>query len=146
MRHGLIVAFLVILAGLTIACSGNVSFTSSLPPVGVGASTPREALVEKDIGLQEETVTILATILDQASLNNAKPKLTKVVNQHNGYKQDLQKLGPTPLQESQAIARKYGDRSKTAKENLAMEMTRVNSTVPGGGEVYRQMLDLWQGL
>jgi hypothetical protein len=146
MRNGLMVCSLVILALLVLACSGNVSFNTSVPAGGVGPSTPREALVEKDLALQEEGTTILATIVDQASLNKAQPKLTKLVNQHNTYKQDLQKLGPTPLQESQAIQKKYGDRSKAAKGNLAKEMTRVNSTVPGGGEVYRQLLDLWQGL
>jgi hypothetical protein len=143
-----LVLVLVPVLALIFSCAGNVSFNGSTPTGGaitVGNS-PRETLVEKDIGLQEQATAILATIQDQQSLNSSKAKLSALVAQHNINKAELQKLGPVPLNEGKAIANKYGDRSKTAKQNMAREMARVNSTIPGGGEVYTMVLDLWQGL
>jgi hypothetical protein len=137
---------LVALAGMALACSGSVNFTAPAGPGGSLFTTAREALVEKDIALQEEAATVLAAVQDQPSLNNARPKLTELTNKHQAYKGELQKMTPATIQETQEIMRKFGDRSKVAKGNLAKEMTRVNSTIPGGGDVYRQLLELWQGL
>ena len=146
MRHAIIACPLIALAVFALACSGNVAFNTSGPAGGSLLNTPREALVEKDLALLEAATTVLKGVTDPVSLNNAKPKLTVLVNQHNNLKADLQRLGPTTLQETKVILQKFGDRSKATKQNLSVEMTRVNSTIPGGDEVYRQLLDLWQGL
>jgi hypothetical protein len=143
MRRCFIVCGLSGLTVLVLACSGKVNVT---PPSAIGPSTPREKLFVADVALQEEAASILATVVDQASLNRAKPKLTTLVSKHDKLKQDMQKLTPATLQKAAEVRRKFGDRSKAARENLSKEMTRVNSTIPGGGEVYRQLLRLWQGL
>jgi hypothetical protein len=143
MRSGFIVFSLAGLVLLILACSGNVKVD---PPARIGPDTPRESLFVKVIELQEEAAALLTTVVDQSSLARAKPKLTALVAKHDGYKVDMQKMGPATLQESSEIRRKFGDRAKLAAGNLAREMTRVNSTIPSGGEVYRQMVGLWHGL
>jgi hypothetical protein len=143
-----LVLVLVPIGALIMSCAGRFTSGGTAPAGGSFsiAGTAREVLIEKDLGLQEQATTILTTVQDQQSLNTAKPKLTALVTQHAINKAELQKLGAVTLSESKALANKYGDRSKSAKQNMAREMTRVNSTIPGGGEVYVQLLDLWQGL
>jgi hypothetical protein len=137
------VGCLVGLAVLVLACAGKVKID---PPTKIGPDTPRESLFVKSIELQEEVTALLANVVDQASLNKAKAKVTELAARHDKQKEELKKLGPATLQETDEIRRKFGDRAKAAKEALAREMTRVNSTIPGGAEVYRQLLGLWQGL
>jgi hypothetical protein len=146
MCKGVISCFLFVFVACTVACSGNVGFTP--PPPGAGGvnmsgSTPREALLEKDIAVLEEASATLTNIKDAASLNMARPKLNDLMQKHKDINQDAAKLGlPTP-QEKDAMVRKYGDRIKMAKGNLTREMVRVNQ-IPGGGDVYRQMVELGQ--
>jgi hypothetical protein len=117
------------------------------PAAGLLAATPREALVEKALGLQEDGAVLLASIVDQASLDRAKPRLAALVDAAKQCKAELQKLGPATPQEQQLITAKFAARSTAARQNLAREMTRVNSTIPGGGAVYRQVVEgLWKGL
>jgi hypothetical protein len=136
----------LVLAGCQVKTEVKTSGFVGAAPSPPGAATPREALVEKDLALQEEAGAVLANVKDPASLASAKPRLAELAARHKQHKEELGKLGNTTVPELQEIGRKFGDRSKAAKANLAREMARVNSTVQGGGEVYVQMLDLWKGL
>jgi hypothetical protein len=149
MHKTLAIGALFVLAALAVACSGNVRFTAPPPAPGttgssnLGASTPRETLLEKDIGVLEDVASTLSNIKNQNELNTAMPKLNDLLQKHKDINQEAQKLGAPTAQEKDAMARKYGDRIKTAKDKLTLEMVRVNQ-IPGAGDLYRRLAEFRQ--
>ncbi len=115
MHKTLAIGSLFVLAVLAVACSGNVRFTAPPAPgtttgsSGLGASTPRETLLEKDIGVLEDVGSTLSNIKNPNDLNAAMPKLNELLQKHKDINQEAQKLGAPTAQEKDAMRSKYGD-------------------------------------
>src|ERR1700677_4762117 len=113
MRKAIIAGILFVFVACTIACSGNIGFTP--PPASpgggiLGSNTPREALLDKDLGVIEEIIVTLKTMKDQTSVNNARPKLNDLLKKHADIQLEAQKMGqPTPA-EKDAMKSKFGAR------------------------------------
>lgn len=148
MRKAIAVGSLLLLAAFVVACSGRVGVTTPSGTTTSGgtpldSTTPREKLLEQDLGVLDDVVATLANAKNQNDLNAAKPKLTELFQKHKDIKEDAKKLGePTP-QEKGEMARKYGDRVKTAKGKLNEEMRKVLQ-LGGGGDLYRQLVEFNQ--
>jgi hypothetical protein len=150
-RKALTICLLIVPAALAIACSGSFNVTtpsnSGGPNTGIvsiGASTPREKLLEKDIGVLEDVVFALSNIKTQNDLAPAMPRLNDLLDKHKNINQEAEKLGVPTKHEKDEMFRKYGERIKTGKGKLAAEMVRVNQ-LPGAGDLYRRLAEFNQG-
>jgi hypothetical protein len=149
MRHGFLALSLAAFVVLAVACSSYWSKSTSSSPSGgdsgggtPSTKTPREALLDKDLGVLEEVISTLVTVKDQASLVAPRPKLNELVKKHNDIKQDAKKLGAPTQQEKDAMLKYYGDRQAAGKKKLTTEMGRVLGLgSPEAQAVYGQMVE-----
>ena len=151
MRRALTICFAIVVAALALACSGSFNVTTpsnsgrgNTGIVNLGASTPREKLLEKDIGVLEDVVSALSNIKTQNDLNAAMPRLNELLDKHKNINEEAAKLGPPTKQEKDEMVRKFGDRIKADKGKLAAEMVRVNQ-IPGAADLYRRLAEFNQG-
>jgi hypothetical protein len=149
MRSWFLALSLAAFAVLAVACSSywskSTSSYSSGGDSGGGPTTgksPREALLDKDIGVLEDVTSTLGTVKDQPSLVAARPKLNELVKKHDDIKQEAQKLGAPTQQEKDAMLKYYGDRQAAGKKKLMTEMRRVLGLgSPEAQAVYGQMVE-----
>ncbi|MCP4377663.1 MAG: hypothetical protein GY794_15995 [bacterium] len=98
---------------------------SLVPLIGCGPSDPHEKAVVDMMDCMEEMADVLATVTDEASAEEAKPKLEAVAERMQTLKKDMDKLGEPDKEKEEALKEKYEERMKEVTKKMMKENMRV---------------------
>jgi hypothetical protein len=120
-----------------IAC-GTVVLVLALVRGGEGEGSPHEVLVKDMIAALEQASKVLMGIVDEGSVEAARPELKKTALRLRELRKKARQLKQPSKAEKDRLETEYRDKMDEALKKLRNESIRVKA-IPGGPEAVKEL-------